>query len=170
MPKMLAAVLVFALAASAAAGPPRGRPDDEPALPPNLGQILRSHDLEEFERTHHPLLVFAASRVDERYVEQMGRFAKAEKDLAKRGVVVVSLFRFQGGLAGRQRLTHADSAALRRRYDIGDEDFVVVLVGKDGKEKSRRKDLFAIEALLEEVDGLPEAKEGPRPGAGSPPK
>lgn len=118
-------------------------------LPPGVGERLRTEGLTEIEQTHRPRLVFAPSRNDKAFLDQMDRLHKARTDLGKSDVVVAAIFEYQGGQVGPQPIDMSDASKIRRLYNVDDGALEIILVGKDGKEKWRHHGPVAVEALLE---------------------
>ena len=66
------------------------------------------------------------------------------------------------------RLTTSEEEAAERRFHVGDNEFTVVLIGKDGGEKLRSRSPVSMERLIEVIDAMPmrqkEARSGHHPG------
>ena len=58
----------------------------------------------------------------------------------------------------------SEAEALRQRFHVAPEDFVMVLVGKDGGEKHRYTDPAALLRSLEDIDQMPMRQREMRPG------
>lgn len=120
--RRLAAALIVAAAAF-----PAGAMDDDP--------------LSAFLWERRPIVVFADSERDPRFLEQMAGFAAREADLAARDATV---------------LTDTDPLAdspLRRR--LRPRGFQVVLIDKDGKVIQRSPHPVRPDALLRAIDRTP---------------
>lgn len=104
---------------------------------------LRDHRWE-----HRVLVVFAPTGNAARgpYRAQVGEFARHADALAERDVVVLDFP--PGADPGR-------AATLRRQLGVAGGAFGVVLVGKDGEVKLRRRALLSAERVLATVDGMP---------------
>jgi hypothetical protein len=88
------------------------------------------------------LLVFAPSEADGRLAEQR-RIAEAEAaGFSDRDLLVLEIV----GLAEQ---------GLRQRYNVGAEDFAVVLIGKDGGEKLRSEKPTGGSVLFPVIDVMP---------------
>ena len=91
--------------------------------------------------TSRPVVVFADSARDPRFVEQMADLASREDDLAERDVVILS---------------DTDPAArgpLRKR--LRPRGFNLVLIGKDGQIKLRTPHPIEVDALNRHIDRMP---------------
>ncbi|MEQ8432227.1 MAG: DUF4174 domain-containing protein [Roseovarius sp.] len=98
-------------------------------------------DLEEFMWTKRPLVVFADSPADPRYVQQMEYINERLDDLALRDVVV---------LTDTER--GADTA-LRR--ELRPRGFMLVLIGKDGTIYLRKPLPWSVREISRVIDKLP---------------
>ncbi|MEQ8293094.1 MAG: DUF4174 domain-containing protein [Roseovarius sp.] len=138
MQRTLALVFVCFLTAFAGAGPTVAQDD-----PPRDDIILPGEnvDLEEFMWTKRPLVVFADSPADPRYVQQMEYINERLDDLALRDVVV---------LTDTER--GADTA-LRR--ELRPRGFMLVLIGKDGTIYLRKPLPWSVREISRVIDKLP---------------
>jgi hypothetical protein len=121
-------------AASAPAGAQPGRP--VPAL-------------RDYRWTKRVLAVFAppaGAPAESTYRAQRDEFARYAAALGERDLVVLD--HPAGAAPGRVR-------ALRQQLGVPGEGFAVVLVGKDGTVKLRRRALLTAERVLATVDGMP---------------
>lgn len=98
-------------------------------------------DLNEFKWIKRPLIVFADSPADPRYVEQMNFITERLDDLDIRDVVV---------------LTDTDpdgKSALRTK--LRPRGFMVALIGKDGEVKLRKPVPWDVRELSRTIDKMP---------------
>ncbi|UWQ38545.1 DUF4174 domain-containing protein [Leisingera aquaemixtae] len=99
-------------------------------------------ELEEFQWTHRPVVVFADSPEDPRYHEQIERLMQGAEALRKRDVVV---------------LTDTDPAAKSAlRKKLRPRGFMLVLVGKDGGVKLRKPHPWTVRELSRTIDKFPD--------------
>ncbi|MDC0659837.1 DUF4174 domain-containing protein [Leisingera sp. SS27] len=99
-------------------------------------------ELEEFQWTHRPVVVFADSPEDPRFHEQMERLMEGIEALKTRDVVV---------------LTDTDPAAKSAlRKKLRPRGFMLVLVGKDGGVKLRKPHPWTVRELSRTIDKFPE--------------
>lgn len=109
---------------------------------PELIQPGYDVDLEEFQWTHRPVVVFADSPEDPRYHEQIERLMQGAEALRERDVVV---------------LTDTDPAARSAlRKKLRPRGFMLVLVGKDGGVKLRKPHPWTVRELSRTIDKFPE--------------
>ncbi len=144
-----------------------------PVLSPALSG---SHaTLASLRHDYRPVLVFAPSDNDQ-VREQMRLLGERVQDLQERQMVVAPIL-LGGGLpqdaeAGKEvlpeglvvRLSEAEDAAARRRFHVGGDEFVVILLGKDGGEKLRSRTPVRMERLMQEIDSMPMRQKEARNG------
>jgi hypothetical protein len=123
-------------------------------------------ELGDYLWTNRPLLLFAPTDSDPRFVETMNRIAASRCDVVDRDIVIgVVVTEGTSSLDG-QAIGADQSQRLRDRYAIDEEAFTVVLIGKDGTEKLRVEQIPDLGTIFAVIDGMPmrnrEAVGGPR--------
>ena len=121
---------------------------------------------------YRPLLVFAAD--EEGFREQVELLAAHAEEMRERQVVLVPIsFHDEDDGAGWKgelpedrvvRLERAEDQAARRRFHVGEEEFVVILLGKDGGEKLRSRTPVTMERLRKVIDAMPMRQKEARDG------
>jgi hypothetical protein len=122
---------------------------------------------------YRPLLIFSRS-ADQRVQEQIQMVGERVQEIEGRQVLVVPVLlrrekddsTWSSGLPKRDiiELEPADCVAARRRFHIGDDDFAVVLLGKDGGEKLHAASPVTIERLIRLIDAMPMRQKEVRDG------
>ncbi len=126
--RLFALILLVALPAHA---------DDEIFTPIPAGD----HQLEDFLWTARPLVVFADSPNDPRFIQQMEFLADQSKDLITRDVVVIT------------DTMPDDASAIRE--DLRPRGFMLVLIGKDGAIYLRKATPWRVRELTRSIDKMP---------------
>jgi hypothetical protein len=142
-----------------------------PAL--SLGPIPVQPTLASLRHDYRPLLIFAAS-YDRNVQQQLQLLAKRGQDLQSRQILVVPFLLHEekngrpwnGVLSDRDmiELAPVESASARRRFRIGQDDFTVILLGKDGGEKLRSDTPVTMETLTKLIDSMPMRQKEVRDG------
>ena len=141
-----ALVLAIALlpVAPGGTGMARAQGDAQPPDQPSAGIILpgdENVDLDQFLWIKRPLVIFADSPADPRFVQQMEYIAQGLDDLAERDVVV---------------LIDTDpkkSSSLRER--LRPRGFSLVLIGKDGVIYLRKPLPWSVREISRVIDKMP---------------
>jgi hypothetical protein len=105
-----------------------------------------------YRGSDRPIVIFAPDRYDQRLVEQIGRFSIHRREFRDRDVIVIEV----GGpfmRAEGRGLPHAPE--MRERYDVSEDDFTVILIGKDGGEKLRVSEVTDPRVFYDLIDTMP---------------
>ena len=120
-------------------------------------------DLNSYRWQNRLLLVFAPSPEYEEVRAQQQLFEGQEAELKDRDLLVAYLFGEEGRIENIT-LSAEDVTTLRERYGVGENDFIVLLIGKDGTAKERLEEPMRPADLFETIDAMPmrqrEMKEG----------
>ncbi len=99
-----------------------------------------------------PILIFAPDRYDKRLIDQIGRFSMHRREFRDRDVKIIEI----GGpfmrVDGR---AIPNAPEVRARFGIADQDFTLILVGKDGMEKFRTSQITDPRLLYDLIDEMP---------------
>ena len=111
-----------------------------------------SADLSEFLWMNRPLIVFADTPADPRFIQQMEYIEERLDDLSERDVVV---------------LTDTDPEAKSTlRKDLRPRGFMLVLIGKDGRKYLRKPFPWRVREITRVIDKLPTRQQEIREGLG----
>jgi len=111
---------------------------------------------------YRPLLIFSASKDDPKLEKQLNELRTHVADISERNVLVVVMvadgsYPSSGQLANVPVATvdRDEARRIRSQFQIGNDDFVALLVGKDGGEKSRQTAVFPVAKLNATIDAMP---------------
>jgi len=111
------------------------------AAAPALVQPADTSDLSEFLWLKRPVIVFADTEADPRYIEQLELLNARADELFERDVVVLV------------DTDPANPSPLRQK--LRPRGFMLVLVGKDGGVKLRKPRPWDVRALTRQIDKMP---------------
>ncbi len=112
-------------------------------------------ELKDYLWERRPLLLFAPTQGDPRLVETLNRIEASRCDFASRDMVL-GLVLGEGNSTLDGHVVDADeSRRIANRYGMGEDDFSVVLIGKDGGEKLRVNDVPDLRSIYAVIDGMP---------------
>lgn len=124
----------------------------------NLSQA--SVQMSEFNLISHQwknriLLVFAPSAQNVNYQRQVQLFQQQQQGLNERDLLLVTVLEKGTSYSNQQPIDIASAAKLRQKFNINDNDFRVILVGKDGGAKRQDSNVVTVEAIFSEIDAMP---------------
>jgi hypothetical protein len=129
--------------------------------------------LADLRHNYRPLLIFAAS-YDRKVQQQLQLLAQQSQEMEARQIMVIPFLLHEekkgkpwtGVLPERDmmQLTPAEAASARSRFRIDQDDFTVILLGKDGGEKLRSDTPVTMEILTRLIDSMPMRQKEARDG------
>jgi hypothetical protein len=138
---MLRPITLLFLALGAVSAAAQEAADTTAPTPPEIIFPGDSVDLSEFIWIKRPLVVFADSPADPRYVQQMAFLTERLDDLAERDVVVLTD-------------TNADEMTELRRK-LRPRGFMLALIGKDGSVYLRKPLPWDVREITRVIDKMP---------------
>lgn len=119
---------------------------------------LNQVDLEEYLWKNRLVLIFAPSKEDNFYLKQKSEFEGKSDELEDRDILVIELFKAGRSMMAEIPITTKQQSFLRKKFEIVD-DFVFILIGKDGTIKLRAKQPVLSDDLFGLIDSMPMRKE-----------
>ncbi|MGI9543766.1 MAG: DUF4174 domain-containing protein [Cyclobacteriaceae bacterium] len=121
-----------------------------------FSQELQPQDYQWHNRV---LLVFAPTANHEAYQEQLTMLLADHSGLEERDVVVFRIFPTKAASPKGGRLSDREIKGLREKYQISEDEFWVILIGKDGSTKLSRSEPLANQELFNVIDAMPMRKQ-----------
>ncbi len=126
-----------------------------------LGSILWTHVgtaqsvLDTLRWQHRVLLLFAPDDAQPDMKEQIALLTQKSAEVTDRDLVFFTLFT-ENGLGPDQRiLPKAQVQHWRKRFGVADAGFTLILIGKDGTEKLRRREKTSLADIFTLIDAMP---------------
>lgn len=116
-------------------------------------------DLEAFQWKNRIILVFAPTSNSDAYKGQMQEFEGQEDGILDRDLIILELFEDGESRQGSKSLSERVAPQLRRQFEVGEGDFVLILIGKDGTVKLRSNRPVAASKLFGLIDAMPMRQE-----------
>ena len=116
-------------------------------------------DLDAYQWKNRIILVFAPSSDADAYKRQMQEFEGQKDGILDRDLVILELFENGESRWGHTPLSEFVAPRMRRQFDNGRDEFVLILIGKDGTVKLRSNHSVAIWKLFGLIDAMPMRQE-----------
>ena len=126
---------------------------------------LKKVDLDEYRWKNRLVLIFAPSIEDSFYLKQKSEFKGKIAEFKDRDIKLIELLEAGISTIADFPLNSEQQSFLRKKFEVID-DFVFILIGKDGRVKLRAKEPVSSEDLFSLIDGMPMRKEEMRRKAG----
>lgn len=126
---------------------------------------LKQVDLNEYRWKNRLVLIFAPSIEDSFYLKQKSEFKGKVAELKDRDIIMIELLEAGISTIAEIPLNSEQQSFLRKKFEVID-DFVFILIGKDGTVKLRANEPVSSEDLFSLIDRMPMRKEEMRRKAG----
>ena len=129
-----------------------------PVSCPNLSQAsfpMSEFNLASYKWRNRILLVFASSSKDVNFTKQIQLFKQHQQGLNERDLILVTVFSKGSSYSNEQLINLASAEKLRQRFNVNDNDFRVILIGKDGGAKRQDSKVVQAETIFSEIDAMP---------------
>jgi hypothetical protein len=121
--------------------------------------MVSSTTYDRFEGERNLLVVFAPSEEDDRFDGQLLCLNDFKEGVLQRDVTVYTVVGVGESTAAGEPLSQVEVDSLRMRFGASDDEFLVVLVGKDGTEKMRWTEPAPPGVLLDAIDDVDRREE-----------
>lgn len=115
----------------------------------------RDVDLASLRWERRPLLIFAPFVDHDGYGRQKQMLAAQQGGVENRNITLIEVVGRDAGYVNDEPLSPDSAAKLRSDFNVGIDDFTVILVGKDGGEKLRERSAVPAHRLFELIDSMP---------------
>lgn len=124
----------------------------------SINQGFAMDSLSNFEWKNRIVLVFGKA-TDPKVERQIDVLKEKQAELADRALVVIRIAGDEARAVYGTAVT-MDADKLRTDAKVGNDDFQVILVGKDGGVKFRSKDIVSVVEIFDLIDRMPMRKAG----------
>ncbi|MHC5614657.1 MAG: DUF4174 domain-containing protein [Nostoc sp.] len=115
---------------------------------------MSSFNLSSQKWKNRVLLVFAPSVDNHSYQQQM-QLLQQKSGFADRDLVLVQVLATDKSYANGQLIDKSSAVKLRNHFGVDQENFQVILVGKDGGVKRQDTKPVKATAIFEQIDAMP---------------
>jgi hypothetical protein len=118
-------------------------------------EVGRDADLAAMRWSRRPFIIFSPTIDHDRYVTQKQMLAASMSGVIDRDVTVIEVVGDYDGYVDDQPISPESAARLRSDFNVDIDHFTVVLIGKDGGEKLRRRWPVPMHDLFLLIDSMP---------------
>lgn len=128
---------------------------------PTAGCPPQPHTLRAMRDCYRPVLVFAPSLDHPQLVDQFNQLKARAAELKLRDVLYVPIVPeghnqpVPTSKVPTARLSEDELAAMRHRFQVEPDEFLVILIGKDGGEKLNSRTPVSVNQLEKLIDSMP---------------
>lgn len=112
-------------------------------------------DLSDYKGRARPFLIFAPTIDHDGYVRQKQMLAAQQSAAIDRDLVLIEIAGDRGGYIEDRPLDPAAANQLRSDFNVDLDEFAVILLGKDGREKLRAHRAVPAHRLFDLIDSVP---------------
>ena len=116
-------------------------------------------DLEAYKWKNRIILVFAPSSASDAYKRQMQEFKGQEDGILDRDLIILELLEKEESRWGDASLSEEVTSRMRPQFDVGEGEFLFILIGKDGSVKLRSNHPVPTSKLFGLIDAMPMRQE-----------
>ena len=120
-----------------------------------MSSFAQGSNLTTYRWKNRLLLVFSTNESAHGYVEFNRSLLEADSGVADRDLIVFRIFEKAPSQLGKQPLSMEDAEALRGRFEIKNDQFTVILIGKDGGVKLKREHPVELQKIFDLIDSMP---------------
>ncbi len=121
--------------------------------------MARPLDLTQFQWKNRLLFVFAPNRNHPMFDSLHDSLAAHQADIADRDLVVFEILESDSSSMNTKYISSQTALSLRKRYNVNQGEFAVILVGKDGGIKLNRQNETRLEDIFALIDAMPMRRE-----------
>ena len=114
-----------------------------------------SFRLDQMKWDKRPFLIFAADQDTSTYEQQIASLNGLKLGLSARDMAIISVFGNDRATVDGKEINQESIQRLRSEFQVPTDQFTVILVGKDGTEKLRRKTPVALREIFALIDSMP---------------
>ncbi len=121
----------------------------------------KSRVLDRLRDKHRPVIVFGSKSDDAKFIKQQHSWAGPlpEAGVKDRDILVVTVLAQGESKEGGKVLPTDEVRELRDAFNVTDDAFAVVLVGRDGGEKVRWTEPVSAQEIFGKIDAMPMRQE-----------
>lgn len=120
-----------------------------------LNFLQAQSPLNQHQWEHRVLLFFAPDSNHVSLRKQLDLLTQENEKVTDRDLVFYKIYTGEGAGSDGGSLNKIEINAIRRQFEVPDEQFAVILIGKDGTEKLRRLEVVKSKEIFDLIDSMP---------------
>lgn len=120
-----------------------------------LNFLQAQSPLTQHQWEHRVLLFFAPDSNHVSLQKQLDLLTQEKAKVTDRDLVFYKIYTGEGAGSDGQGLKKIEIKTIRRQFEVPDEQFAVILIGKDGTEKLRRWSVVPPKEIFDLIDSMP---------------
>lgn len=120
-----------------------------------ISQSMNAQISDKYQWKNRVLLMFAPDATETALQRQLSILTQNPTEVTNRDLIFYKIFSAAGVAPDDRTISGAEALAFRKNYLIEKDGFTLILVGKDGTEKLRKREPVSLEALVELIDRMP---------------
>lgn len=101
------------------------------------------------------VLLFATDTTDISLQKQFDLLTKEKEKVTDRDLIFFLIGTENGRTSDAQILANIETQALRKKFNVPENQFAILLIGKDGTEKLRRWEVIKPQEIFDLIDSMP---------------
>jgi hypothetical protein len=116
-------------------------------------------DIDQFKWKNRLLFLFAPERNDPLFRDLKAEISFRKNEVDDRDLVVFEIFESGPSTMNTTQMDPQTAASLRKHFDLTQQTFALILLGKDGGIKLKRNDRVKLEEIFSLIDSMPMRKD-----------
>jgi hypothetical protein len=114
-----------------------------------------SMDLSEFRWKNRLLFLFAPDSSHPLLKNLQTEIVSQKPEVEERDLVIFEILERGSSRMDAKILDHETADAIRKHFGVSEDEFTLILVGKDGGTKLRRQDPTGLKSIFDLIDSMP---------------
>jgi len=116
-------------------------------------------DFDQFKWKSRLLFIFASERNDPFFRDLKGEISDRKNEVDDRDLVVFEILESGPSTMNTTQMDPQTAASLRKHFDLTQQTFALILLGKDGGIKLKRNDPVKLDDIFTLIDSMPMRKD-----------
>jgi hypothetical protein len=112
-------------------------------------------NIEDFQWKKRLLLIFSPNRADPLFNSLANEISSRREDVEDRDLVIFEILESGASKMNSSELEPQKAASFQKQFEIPENTFTVILLGKDGGIKLKRSDHVRLEEIFRLIDSMP---------------